>query len=183
MLILYTTFIEEERDKTKFELIYETYHRLMLWKASQILKDSMAVEDAVHNAFLKIIRHLDDIDIENKKKTKSFIMIITECAALDMLRKANKNMTVSFDDLEDWQIPSDDRADAEFLCLTEENRILTVIKSMPARYREIFLLKYSFEYDNHQIARLLGISESLVRKRISRGKEKLEQLLKERGLL
>lgn len=183
MLILYTTLIEDENDKTKFEKIYDSYHRLMLWKASQILKDSMAVEDAVQNAFLKIIRHLDDIDIEKEDKTKSFVLIITERASLDLWRKANRHKIVSLDELEDWQIPWDNRMDAELSDLEEENRIIELIKSMPSLYREIFLLKYSNGYENHQIAEMLGISEPLVRKRISRGKEKLEQLLREGGIL
>lgn len=183
MLVIYTASIDEKEDKTKFERIYEKYYRLMFWKASQILSDAKDVEDAVHSSFLKIIKALDQIDLENENKTKSFVLVVTEHTAIDMLRKNRKSSAVSLNDLEEWQIPPDPRAEREIVQLTEENRILAAVESMPRRYKEVFLLKYSVGYENHQIAKILGISEALVRKRISRGKEKLEKMLKERGIL
>ena len=50
-----------------------------------------------------------------------------------------------------------------------------IVKHMPEQYREIFLLKYSQGFENNEIAKLLGVSEPLVRKRISRGKAFLEK--------
>ena len=54
---------------------------------------------------------------------------------------------------------------------------MTAIKHMPELYRDVFLLKYSSGYENREIADILEISEASVRKRISRGKKKLEVLL------
>lgn len=183
MLAFYIASFDEEKDKTKFEQIYEKYHRLMLWRASRLLKDQRDAEDVVHNAFLKIIRVLDRIDLNNEYKTKSFVIVILEHAALDLIRRKKREYGISLDELEEWKIPADPEAEARFEQCTEENRVAEVIKNMPGQYREIFLLKYSQEFENREIARLLGISEALVRKRISRGKAFLEKILKERGIL
>lgn len=38
-------------------------------------------------------------------------------------------------------------------------------------YKEVFLLKYSHELENNEIAKLLNIKESTVRVRLARGKK------------
>lgn len=184
MLIFYTTFIDEEKEKTKFECIYEKYHRLMLKVAYEILKDQMRAEDAVHNSFLKIIKHLDKLEMENEYATKYFVLQTVRNAALDIYRKIKRETTehVSFDDLTEWKMPRDQRSDMEYDTVSEENRIILAIRSMPESYQNIFILKYSAGYANHEIAKRLGISEENVRQRISRGKKILKQILEERGI-
>ena len=183
MLAFYITSFEEEKDKTKFEQIYEKYHRLMLWRAWQILKDPKDAEDAVHNAFLKIIRVLERVDPDNIYKTKSFVLIIVERTALDLMRKKKREYGIPLDVLEEWRFPADPCTECHFEQCAEENRVAEIVKHMPEQYREIFLLKYSQGFENNEIAKLLGVSEPLVRKRISRGKAFLEKILRERGIL
>lgn len=42
MLLFYTIPLEKEEDKTKMELIYNKYHKLMLGRAWQMLREQMA---------------------------------------------------------------------------------------------------------------------------------------------
>ena len=167
--------------KTEMERLYEKYHRLMLYTAVKMLKEQMAAEDAVHSSFLKIIRHLDKIRSMDDYCKKRFVLTITEHTAVDMLRKKKKESFVSFDEMEDWKVPSGGTVD--FYELPEENQIILAIKNMPLLYRDIFLLKYSSGYENREIASIFGITEESVRKRISRGKKKLEEILNKEGVL
>ena len=57
------------------------------------------------------------------------------------------------------------------------NDIEIAIMKLPEIYKEVFLLKYSHELENYEIAKLLDIKESTVRVRLARGKEKLEFIL------
>ena len=99
------------------------------------------------------------------------------------MRKKRREYGISLDELEEWRIPADPDAEVRFEQCIEENRVIEIIKNMPEQYRGIFLLKYSQEFENREIAKLLGISEALVRKRISRGKALLEKNLKEWGII
>ena len=65
--------------------------------------------------------------------------------------------------------------------LNTENRIITTIKSMKEKYRDILLLKYVQGLENDEIAELFGITEEAVRQRISRGKKLLEKKLNSMG--
>ncbi|MCU6762533.1 RNA polymerase sigma factor [uncultured Roseburia sp.] len=181
MLIFYAAILETESEKTEMERLYEKYHRLMLYTAVKMLKEQMAAEDAVHSSFLKIIRHLDKIRSMDDYCKKRFVLTITEHTAVDMLRKKKKESFVSFDEMEDWKVPSGGTVD--FYELPEENQIILAIKNMPLLYRDIFLLKYSSGYENREIASIFGITEESVRKRISRGKKKLEEILNKEGVL
>ena len=58
MLMLYMSMLDTQEEKSKFEEIYIQYRKLMFVCAKSILKDDALAEDAVHNAFIKIIRHL-----------------------------------------------------------------------------------------------------------------------------
>ena len=54
-MFTYLTLIESDTDKSKFEIIYRAYRDLMFHVAYKILNNQQDSEDAVHQAFLKII--------------------------------------------------------------------------------------------------------------------------------
>ena len=172
-MIMYMSLIDNEDDKIKFEDIYNKYKKMMFWIASQILTDERDIDEVVQDSFIKIIKNLDKIEKINTKKTKSFISIIVKNTAIDVYRKGILNRLEV--ELEDNLIfPSDKLEEIE----TEElNDIEIAIMKLPEIYKEVFLLKYSHELENYEIAKLLDIKESTVRVRLARGKEKLEFIL------
>ena len=149
-MIMYMSLIDNEYDKIKFEDIYGKYKKMMFWIANQILNDERDIEEVVQDSFIKIIRNLDKIEKINSKKTKSFISIIVKNTAID--------------ELEEVEIEGLNNIEIAIMKLTEI-------------YKEVFLLKYSHELENNEIAKLLNIKESTVRVRLARGKEKLEFIL------
>ena len=179
-MLFFTLTLDTEK-KTKFELLYERYGSCMLYVAMDILKDQMEAEDAVHSSFIKILEHLDKITDVYSEKTKSFVLIITEHTAIDMIRKKHSERTISYETwrTEDRQVSRQNEANG----FSQENRVVSAIKGMPPLYRDVFLLKYGNGYENREIAGMLGISEASVRKRISRGKKKLEEVLNGEGML
>ena len=58
--------------------------------AYSILKDKILAEDAVQISFIKIMEHLDNIDISDKTKTRNFLGLICKNTAIkDNGRKLN----------------------------------------------------------------------------------------------
>lgn len=57
-MIIYLHMIENDENKSKFEIMYTEYKNLMLYVANQILHDTLDSEDVVHQSFLKLIRIL-----------------------------------------------------------------------------------------------------------------------------
>ena len=77
-MLIYLSLIDSLEDKRKFERLYIAYKQTMYYVANRILKDSYAAEDAVHQAFLRIINHLEKIDESDCRKTKAFLVVVTE---------------------------------------------------------------------------------------------------------
>jgi RNA polymerase sigma-70 factor (ECF subfamily) len=61
----------------------------------------------------------------------------------------------------------------------EENDIFIALREIPEKYRIVMQLFYFEEYSTEEIAKILGISAPNVRMRLSRGREKMRELLKE----
>ncbi len=57
-----------------------------------------------------------------------------------------------------------------------------VLAELPAHYREILLLRYDNGYSVVELAQILGMTQSGVRKLIGRAKKKLECLLEENDI-
>lgn len=60
-MLFYMTMLESEREKDKFQRIYQRYYQPMYHVALQILGDVPGTQDCVHDAFLKIISRMDQI--------------------------------------------------------------------------------------------------------------------------
>lgn len=100
MLVFYLSVLDTPEERSKFEELYIKYGKLMKYVAYNILCDDALAEDAVHNAFLKLMKYLNKIDEVNCHKTKSFIVIVTESVSKDMYMKRKREATVNIDDNE-----------------------------------------------------------------------------------
>lgn len=172
MLLFYLSMIKDEEDKGKFEIIYNTYRNLMLNRAYEILQDKSLVEDAVQEAFLRIIKNITKINMDNSHKTKGYVVVVLENVAKNMYNKSKKIVTVGFEE---------DYASADF---TEEldrkneaEYIAKLIELLPDAYRDVLVLKYINDFSDKEIASALGISNANARKRLERARNALKNLI------
>ena len=70
-MLIYLSMIETPEDKDKFEQIYYKYRDLMYYVANQKLNNHHDAEDAVHQAFVSIIKHISKINDIESPKTRS----------------------------------------------------------------------------------------------------------------
>lgn len=176
MLLFYLSALDTQEERIKFEDIYKKYGKLMKYVAYNILRDDSLAEDAVHNAFLKLIKYLDRIDEVDCHKTKSFVVIVTESVSKDMYAKRKREATVSIDDNEQEIVVESPDYDS-----IETQVIADAIGKLPEIYRDALILKYVHRYKDAEIGDLLEISPTAVRKRLQRAKEKLALILREEG--
>ncbi len=101
MVLLFFDILDTEEDKSKFELLYGQYKQLMFYIANEILHDENLAEDAVQQAFLKIINNFQKIHDVKCPQTKSYIVIIIKSISLDMLRRQNRHKDFSYEEIED----------------------------------------------------------------------------------
>lgn len=173
-MFLFMMAIDTPEDRSKFEKLYRKYKEIMYYAALGILKDKYQAEDAVSQALLKIIDHLDKIGDMDSQKTKGFVITVTEHTSIDCYRKQKReNLT----ELNEWEVYSQYTQDFE-----EGNEVEDCINSLPVNYAAVLRLRYSLGYSDEEIAGILGITKENVRTRAKRGKQKLSQILEKRGI-
>ncbi|MBQ6540223.1 MAG: RNA polymerase sigma factor [Oscillospiraceae bacterium] len=163
--------IEDEGDRSKFLRIYNTYRNMMYGIAVKILENEQDAEDAVHQAFLAIIEHLDDVKEEDVSRTKAFTAVITERKAIDIIRARAKFVDTHLEDT----------AGGIEVAYEGENDLARAMARLNPRYREALLLRYDSGYSTKEIARMMGLSRGTAQKLIWRAKEALRKELEKEG--
>ena len=72
-MLVYLAMIDSLQDKDKFAQIYTEYRDMMLRIARRFFSNEADAEDAVHQAFLKIIDRMDKIVQIDCHKTRSYV--------------------------------------------------------------------------------------------------------------
>ncbi len=171
-MLLYLSMIEAPASRDLFECLYQKYRYLMLHIAKNILGDHQDAEDAVHEAFVAIIRHLEKISDIDCPKTRSLVVIIVERKATDILRKrARENHLPLNEDILGLEIPP-----------PGDHGLADAMARLPAHYRQALLLRYDNGLTAKEIGQLLDITESGVRKLLGRAKQALQTELEKEGI-
>lgn len=174
MLSLYLQAISDENDRLKFKQIYCDYKDIMFKKAYSILKSKELAEDAVHNAFIKIIKYLPKIYNPQDEKTKWYVIVVAENEAKKIYNREHKIVQIEFKDMESNFVLED-----IIESIIEVETIKNMIAELPDIYKAPMSLKYYNELSVKEIAAVLSMSTHTVYKRLERGKIILLKLLKE----
>ena len=171
MLAVLLATIESTQDQQKFIEIFEHNHEQMERTALRILKTQQDAEDAVQNAFVKVIRHFDKIYDLPSDRLPYWLIAIVKNEAFSILRKQQKILP-----LEDWSQCSNDITD-----ISEYSDLVKLFSKLPDSYRAVLEMKFLLGYADGEIATLLGISKTAVSTRASRGKTLLRNIVEKEG--
>ena len=164
--------VDTPEEKRKFVILYENYRYLMLKVAVDILHDYQLAEDAVQEAFVRVAKHMENVGQPEETATKRYLIMITKHAAIDLYRRRNRlqSREIYMDEL------PEETGQLTYMAPEEEHGVLDILKNLPPKYRDIFLLKYSAHLENREIARICGLREGTIRQRIARGKRLYEKM-------
>ena len=185
VLQFYLQLLETEEELQKFTQLYETYRKLMHWTAEKILHDEHLAEDAVHEAFLRIIQNFHQIREIPCPKTRSFVVIIVRNVALNMQKKRKREEKETFREILPEE-STDFREDAlrhaidnisygfdETIDEIYRNEIMAAVLSLPDVSKEVLLLYGYVGYSVRDIAKYLKITEATAYKRLHRARNAL----------
>lgn len=169
-------YLETQATKC-FNLLYSRYASKIYGKCLAILKDETLAEDATQEIFMKIFLNLSRF--EEKAKFSTWIYSITYNFCIDYLRRKNKQDNIfSDDEIEKAPDIPDDIPD-EALIEMEVKQLKNVLDNMPVGDKAILLMKYQDDMSIKEIADVLEKSESAVKMKIKRAKEKAQKLKEE----
>ena len=172
-MLIYLTMLESDRDRHDFLELYNLYSTPMLLVAKKIFsQDYSSAEDAVQNAWIKVIENFSKILAVPCKKRGAYLVIIVKNEALSMLRKRQK------------ELPLNETVTGEEAAIENSSQpILDIIHKMPQVYRAVLEMRFVEECSTREIANRLHLKESTVNTRIHRGRLLLIKKLKEEGYI
>ena len=138
-MLIYLSMLEDPEERDKFQILYQTYKKLMFYVANRILGDTRDTEDVVHQAFVKILEHMDQISDPNCPQTRHFIVTVVERKAIDLYRSRSNHPQMTLEE----PVCLGQLAGPEEGCGGDLAR---AILQLPARYRQVLLLRYDSGY-------------------------------------
>lgn len=171
MLAFFLAVLENDADRRKFTEIYEQYHVQVESTAMRILQNQQDAEDAVQNAFMQVIQHFEKIYEIDCKNLPFWLISIVKNEALMILRKRKRIVRI-----EDW-----DSVAAKAESVTDYPELVQLFSKLPETYRSVLEMRFLLDYSGKEIAKKLGISESAVNTRVSRGRILLRRIVEKEG--
>lgn len=155
--------------------LYNQYCDGMYIVAKRFLKDTADAEDVVQEAFIKAFTKLHQYKAE--VTFGAWLKRIVVNKSIDFL-KSKKQHLVELDEvhLKVIDMPKDDKWLVEDTITLQD--VKAAINKLPEKYQYVVMLYLIEGYDHQEISEILDISEVASRTQLSRGKVKLQELLK-----
>ena len=149
--------------------LYQLHYRRIYNTCLRIIGNSMDAEEAMHDVFLKIFDHLDDL--QDEKAFCSWSRSVAIRTAIDRVRR-KKPVFIQVDELPIADNEPDNEPELTVEAIKRE------MNSLPDGYRIVLAMRLFDECEFDEIADALQIKESTVRSQYVRGRDKLAQRLK-----
>jgi RNA polymerase sigma-70 factor, ECF subfamily len=156
--------------------LVEQYATTLYRVAFSVLRNAADAEDAVQEAFLRVLRHRDTL--EDVRDQRVWLIRIVWNIVLDRKRRAKTRPET--DDVSELArvLPAGGLSAEERAAAAQHHaRILQLIEKLPAKEREVLVLSAFEELSSVEIAAVLGITESSVRSRLFRARNLMADLL------
>jgi len=144
--------------------------------AYSVLRNAADAEDAVQEAFMRVLRHRETLD--EVRDQRVWLIRIVWNIVLDRKRRA-KTRPETDDVAELARVLPAGGLSAEERASAAQNHagVLACVEQLPAKERQVLMLSAFEELTSVEIASVLGITESSVRSRLFRARNLMAGLL------
>lgn len=164
----------KSQKRVYFDLLYSRYSSKIFGKCLSLLKDEAKAEDATQEIFVKILLNLSKFS--GKSKFSTWIYSITYNFCIDAIRKKKKDKSILVEDLANEHDSADDDIEDRFLLEMHVKRLKIILEKIPIGDKSILLMKYQDDMSIREISGILNKSESAVKMKIKRAKQKFRKI-------
>lgn len=159
--------LETEEERAEFTDLFERYHKLVLYKAGEIIGDYEKAEDVAQEVFLYIAENFSRFRREDHRKVTHYLMMCAYSRALNFMRQQKNRAAV---EEEEPFVAKFSVEDTERIVLRQDTlkRVMQAVAELAEKYRAPLQMRLEgAPYE--EIAGLLGITGDTARKRVQRG--------------
>ncbi len=152
-----------------FEILYNRYSSKIFGKCLTLLKDEYKAQDATQDIMMKILLNLSKFS--GKSKFSTWVYSITYNFCIDAIRKRKKDKSVLVDDISIVADVEDEISD-KFILEVKLDQLKVILDEIPMADKTVLLMKYMDGMSIRDISEVVGKSESAIKMKIKRAKEK-----------
>lgn len=171
-------------DVQAFEELMQSHESRIYAIALRMMGNREDAQDCAQEAMVRIYRAMGSF--KGQSALATWIYRITMNTCLDELRRRKARKVTSLDSLVDngWS-PTDtgDTPEEHGLCVEKQNALNQAIQSLPDDMRAAIILRDVKGYSYDEIASILDANVGTIKSRISRGREKLREILSKQSEL
>lgn len=164
-------------ESAKVEAVARKYLDSLYRIAVNYCKNRDDAEDAVQNAFLKLIK--TETEFNNDEHIFRWLIKVTVNECKGVWRILRNHRTISIEDLtageEEEAAPMDNSSEE----IISAHELWDAITGLPSKYSVVLHLYYYEGYSVNEIAEILDITPTNVQTRLMRGRDKLKAILPE----
>lgn len=154
------------------ERLFREQRLPMIRLALLLVDDRETAEDVVQDAFAALHRRWHALDAP--AAAVGYLRTCVVNGSRSVLRRRRTVRAHPWPEAAGW---TSDDADSGVLLAEEHREVLTALRELPARQREVIVLRYWAELPEAEIAAALGISVGAVKSSASRGREAIAAML------
>jgi len=167
---------EARAQEEALEALVDQYATTLYRVAFSVLRNQSDAEDAVQEAFLRVLRHRETLG--EIRDHRVWLIRIVWNIVLDRKRRAKTRPET--DDITEVArvLPANGlTAEQRAAAAQHHAHVLACVEKLPAREREVMMLSAFEELSSVEIAGVLDVTESSVRSRLFRARNLLADLL------
>lgn len=146
--------------------VINQYSDMVYRMAYSMVKNKFDAEDIHQEVFIRYLKKHPAF--ESAEHEKAWFLRVTINLCKNLWKTAWKQKVVSLGE-HDWEEETEER----------EDEIIEIVKQLPQKYRMVIHLFYYEELSIEEISKVLHTKPSTVRTRLTRGRAKLKELLRE----
>ncbi len=173
--------IEDDDDRAFMEQLYLEYASLMMSCAMKILKHPEDASDAVEQAVVHLINHLQTIRKIQCSKLRPYVVSTIKNVSINIAIKRGRESRYSFLAPEDvlHSVPDEEMMiDDVIIGKLRKEALMAALKKLPSNEQEIIRMKYLAVLKDQEIARTLQLSPSSVRVYLTRARRHLYNIMR-----
>ncbi|MDO5321678.1 MAG: sigma-70 family RNA polymerase sigma factor [Bacteroidia bacterium] len=157
-------------ENREIESLFRQYYRPLCLYAFRFIKDTVAVEDVVQEAFVKCLEKRNSPDWP--KSPKQYLFRIVHNSCVDFVKANSPLIRTDVAGISEY-FPDENIVDKSVLM----SQLWSAIDKMPEKRRQVFLMSKRDSLSYARIGELLGISENTVHNHLTKAMKSLKGVL------
>lgn len=169
-------YLETQRN-LYFEELYDRYVDKVYRKCLSFVKSEVQAEDFTHDIFLRLVLKIGSFKEDARFSTWLYSITYNYC--MDQMRLIKKQSEIALE--ENFDMEEEEEEDNEFAEVQAQD-LKKALQKLEPDERAMLLMKYQDDFSNKEIAETFNVSESAIKMRLMRIKNKLRKIYSENVL-